>query len=597
MKGFVLWLAVVFIVSASVAGEISPRERDRGLATARKLLSEGRRDEALAELGSLYEEDPQDGAVVRAYVDALIETEDYDRAEVILTRFLKKHPQEFPMRAKLALVNLLQGDSREASKVIDEIIGYAPKEQWTYILAMNVLAEAEDYDGVLEMIARGRRAIGDSTAFSPEAIRLYIDTGRFAGAVHEYLLRSVHEKRGLERLSAEIVDLARRPEATQQVIEALERGKARREFDRLVSEVLWQVYLIAGDCPSALEALKDGIKRYSELARLLPSFATRASEMGCFGECAEAYGLAARSKGLHLSLAEILLKKAECELRANDLEEALQTYETIVERFGGTQWGWDAVLARASIYRQIGRCREAIDEATKIIKNTRSPELLARAIGIKGDCLIQLGNLEAAFETYDLVELELEGEQAQAAFFNLGEIRFYEGEFEEAISYYNVALREYPREDLANDCIERLMLIKGSKAGETYPPELKRLAEAILLERQGDLDGAMSEYVALSETATEAIKVECLRRAAEIYRKLGKHELAIETYRLIGDSLETYFAPSALEAVGDIYAELGQTEKAKAVFEELILRFPESVAAGEARRKIDLLKNLQPTGS
>ncbi|HEC83528.1 MAG TPA: hypothetical protein ENI46_03450, partial [Firmicutes bacterium] len=81
---------------------------------------------------------------------------------------------------------------------------------------------------------------------------------------------------------------------------------------------------------------------------------------------------------------------------------------------------------------------------------------------------------------------------------------------EEAISYYNVALREYPREDLANDCIERLMLIKGSKAGETYPPELKRLAGAILLERQGDLEGAMSEYVALSKTAIEPIKVECL---------------------------------------------------------------------------------------
>ena len=100
MKGFVLWLAVVFVVSASVAGEISPRERDRGLATARELLSEGKRDEALGELESLYEKDPQDGAVVRAYVDALIETGDYERAEVILTRFRNKHPQEFPLRGQ-----------------------------------------------------------------------------------------------------------------------------------------------------------------------------------------------------------------------------------------------------------------------------------------------------------------------------------------------------------------------------------------------------------------------------------------------------------------------------------------------------------------
>ena len=58
----------------------------------------------------------------------------------------------------------------------------------------------------------------------------------------------------------------------------------------------------------------------------------------------------------------------------------------------------------------------------------------------------------------------------------------------------------------------------------------------------------------------------------------------------IADSLDTRHSPAALEAAGDIYLDRGEAGEAIRTYEDVILRFPDSVAAGEARRKIEIAK-------
>ncbi len=593
---------VLLAVGTCLAADVTPQTRDRSLATARRYLSEGKIDKALAELDALYRKASDDATVVRVYADVLIETHNYSKAEKILSSFLKNHPNENALKAKLALVSFLKGNTKRGMEILEKIISTAPDEEWTYTLAMNVLAEIGDREGVIDIITRARKATGDSTLFGPEAIRLYIDAGRVGDAVHEYLLRFASENRGGEkgvpqRFAQKILDLASDDEARAEVISALVAEKSRKEFADVVSRVLWQLYLLDGNCKAALEEIQAGAGNERELARSLPLFAREATRRGCFEECAKAYELVAKLKQSGLNLADVLLKKAQCEYLGNDVEDALKTYQDLVDRFVGTKWAWDAVLARADIYYNSDNFQNAVKEADKVISNTRSPELLARAVNIKGDCLVKLGDLEKAFETYDLVEIEWQGALAQEAFYNLGEISLYEGKFDEAVSYYNVALRQYPQEDLANDCIERLMLIRASKAGEKYPQELGQLAQAYLLERRGRIEEAKDRYLSLSKIQLKPIKVESLRRLAEIYRRAGNPNLAIAIYRVIADSLASHIAPAALEAIADIYVELDEIEKAKETYEDLILRFPESVAAGEARRKIDGLRSSQSSDS
>jgi TolA-binding protein len=201
-----------------------------------------------------------------------------------------------------------------------------------------------------------------------------------------------------------------------------------------------------------------------------------------------------------------------------------------------------------------------------------------------------MGRLDESFETYDLVGVDWSPPYAQEAFFNLGEISFYKTDFDDAISYYNVTLRQFPDQPRANDAIDRLLLLKASKSGDAYGPELPEFAAASLLRRQGKTAEAHARFEQLARSGRESIKAESLNSLSEIYVEEGAFDLAVKTYKVIGESLDTYLSPSALEAVGDIYLDLGRTEEAVSAYENVILRFPESVSAGEARRKIELVR-------
>jgi tetratricopeptide (TPR) repeat protein len=152
-----------------------------------------------------------------------------------------------------------------------------------------------------------------------------------------------------------------------------------------------------------------------------------------------------------------------------------------------------------------------------------------------------------------------------------------------------VTLRQYPDEPRANDAIDRLLVIKGSGGEGTYRPELSDFGRALLLKRQGRLPGAADILRELgSMEGAGPIRVESLMLLSEIYVEQELFDQAISTYKVIGDSLETPASASALEAVGDIYLTLGRPDDAVRAYEHVILKYPESVSAGEARRKINL---------
>jgi TolA-binding protein len=282
-----------------------------------------------------------------------------------------------------------------------------------------------------------------------------------------------------------------------------------------------------------------------------------------------------------------LTEQGECEVKGGLLEQALQTYDGIASRYPNSQWSAKAAVARAAIYRELGRLDLAAAEADRVIGEDHAGDAKYEAILFKADCLVDLGRLDDAFETYDLVEETWKPGHAQEAYFNMGEINFYEGDFGGAESYYNVTLRQFYDEPRANDAAERILLLKASKSGEAYAPELEDLAHAVLLKRQGKIGDAQVILDRLAR-GTGEIRVESLQNLSEMYLEQGAFERAAATYKVIGESLDTRRSPAALEAAGDIYLNLGRTDEAVKVYENVILRFPDSVAAGEARRKIEL---------
>jgi tetratricopeptide (TPR) repeat protein len=270
-------------------------------------------------------------------------------------------------------------------------------------------------------------------------------------------------------------------------------------------------------------------------------------------------------------------------------DDALATYDEVAARFKLSKWASRAALERARIYKDLGRLADAAAEADRVISSERDAGVRNQTILFKGDLQVLSGDLDKAFETYDLVSTEWDAELAQEAFFNLGEISFYRAGFEDALSYYNVTLREYPDGTRANDAVERLLVIKGSGSDGAYDPNLEIYARALLDRRQGRAEEAVTGLLE-SAGAQGDLGTYSLMEISEIHAESGDFDKAIKTYKLVGETLDVYLSPSALEAIGDVYLGMGRTTDAVGAYEDLIVKYPTSVSAGEARRKMDLAR-------
>ena len=580
---------VLVLGSCAFSGEVSRQERDKALRGAHDLVRTGNREAAIQLLENLYNRAPSDEAVVKALTGMLIEVRQYERAEHVLEQYIGRRPNDVSAMADLASLYLRSQKVESGMELIDRIVAKAPTELWSYAIGLDALIDNHMKDDILAFIRRARGALGDSTLFAVDAAQVYRDQGSYAKATWEYLLASTGEHMDAEIAVEYIMALARIDEARPDVMRTLGRARGLGAFEDVVGRAIWNVHLLDGACKQAFQEICDLVNRDTSLGNLLVVFGRRASEAGCYAECGEAFELAAAYAEKESKIPEYLLEKAGCELAGGLLDEALASYEDVASRYKDSKWACRALLARAGIYRDLGRLSEAVAEADRIISSRHGAEVKFETILFKGDLLVLTGQLDDAFTTYDLVGTDWESKHAQEAFFNLGEVSLYQSRFDDAVSYYNVTLREYPDEPRANDSIDRLLLIRGSRMGEAYRSELGEFGRASLLRRQGKPEEALTAFRRAGGAGGE-LQIQSLKAISEIYVETGAFESAIRTYKLLGETLDVHVSPSALESIGDIYLSLGRTDEAVRAYEDVILKFPDSVSAGEARRKMELAR-------
>ncbi|MGQ9603391.1 MAG: tetratricopeptide repeat protein [bacterium] len=584
-------LLIFFSLSDLVAAQIPSGERDRALNIANRMIEEGRVDEALRMFENIYKQLPEDSIIVVTYADALYRLNRSKEAKKLISDYVNSHPGNLYLRAKAALLDFLDGDRDSFMRQIDDMIAEFRGNPKAYEFAAEMLEETKEFEKLLEVIMDGRKATGDSTLLANVAASACFETGKFMRGTREYLFMSLTRGINPESIARELRHRAGDPEARAAIIRALENARSVGEYRIISDQVLPYIYLIDGRCDLALAVMMEGISRFPELGVSIVDFSRQLEKHGCYKECAKAYEIAVKQPQLSRRIPDLLMAKAMCEKLSGNLGSAAEVYLRIAEMYPEGEVGEAARIERARSLKEIGDLESALKEATLIAKKSRSTLGKARAILLKGECLLMLGDIDGAAMAYDQVGLDWQDSLAQEAYFNLGEIALYKGDFEQAISYYNMTARQFPSEERANDAIERLMLLRQSKSEKGYPEDLKTLADAFVLERQGRIDDAEKIYTMLQGADVKPIRWESLKRLAEIARGKGEFQRSIALYNVIADSIGGDATPLAIEAIGDIYRQSGNVEMAIETYETLIIQFPGSISAKEARRKIDAIRS------
>jgi tetratricopeptide (TPR) repeat protein len=583
-------LLTLGLPGAAVCEEVTRQMRDTTLRDVESLTRYGNYDMALKRLEWLYANLPEDEVVVVAFFDYLVEREMYPRAREVMETYLEFRPTYVGGMAKLADLYFKMGDTEAAAALLKTFIETGHNRGWAYETAAQAYLNAGKPEGALAVVREARQFHKNDHMLFDQAAQAYMRTGRYAEAAEEYIRAVEGNLLTADAAQARILAITAEPGAREAVVPVLEQAADAGRAGLVPLTVLWHLSMAGGDCPGGLREVTRIVEADPKLIGLVINAAREFESSGCYGECAGAYGLAARLSKVKDDIPEYLLARGMCEERSGDLEAALATYADFADKYSDSNRAFDAYFSLARVLRAMGRWDDAIVEADQAIAVQSAGKNARKAVLVKGSCLIMLERFDEAKATYDLVRPDWDDFQAQTAYFNLGEISFYEHDFEAAMSYFNVAMSEYPGEALANDAVERLILIRGSRAGEGYAPELATFADAALRERQGRTGEAIDMFRLTAAAGPAEVRTQSLKNLIRIYLEAGDYEQALDMCKIAGEGLQSYWSPVALETAGDIYLRQGRLDDAVAAYEDVIVKYPGSVSAGDARRKLDAVK-------
>jgi tetratricopeptide (TPR) repeat protein len=204
---------------------------------------------------------------------------------------------------------------------------------------------------------------------------------------------------------------------------------------------------------------------------------------------------------------------------------------------------------------------------------------------------LEAGDLDAARRALDRVaDRSRQPVEREIAEFDLIELDFFEAQFDSALVAYRAFAVGHPRGYLTNDAIARMFLIDDNSDVGRKPLILFAAAQQQCRAGRPDSARVLLER-AIERYAGSSLEDDLLLALGDTILE-SDPEAAIRSFQTVADSLpESPLAAAALIRIGRHRAEVGRDlEAAISVYERVLERFPDSIEADEARRRIERLR-------
>ena len=181
---------------------------------------------------------------------------------------------------------------------------------------------------------------------------------------------------------------------------------------------------------------------------------------------------------------------------------------------------------------------------------------------------------------------------AHEASLKLAKANFYKKDFDWTLQQVKV-LKQSPSLLIANDAIEMFLLIQDNSAEDSLRVALQSYATADLKLYQNKKEEALQLFLAiLQKHKGESIEEGTLFKVGKIYEEKGDFNKALTYYQNILDNhKDGIYKDEALYFSAEIYRKhLLDNEKAKALYEKVVLEHPDSLYYTESRKQYRTLR-------
>ena len=316
--------------------------------------------------------------------------------------------------------------------------------------------------------------------------------------------------------------------------------------------LLGEIFLINGDYPSSIKELTSILSKPQGNALLGGAFLTLYWNYTCLGEVEEANKIFQRLQKLdHFEDEKTFVQwlNAEMIFLKGKISDSLPYFFNILN----TNYREKALFQIGRGYFFENKFREAITNLDILFLEFPNSKYLEECIFIKGECLAELGNVDPALETYDLILRQNRNNLWELfALTQVGNIYLFQNENAKAENVFNriiYSFRDHPlhfnaafqlanlyfkENNIVNALYYYSMVLKGNM-GELFGEVYFRLGE--IFYQEGKYEKALASF----ETAMRYLKESSSwffltqLEIGNLQRRGGKYEEAKRSYMIILD--------------------------------------------------------------
>ncbi|HUI30827.1 MAG TPA: tetratricopeptide repeat protein [Candidatus Acidoferrales bacterium] len=594
-----------FTYSQSLPVPSASTEELNKLRIAQALEQAGEYEKALDFYLQLHQSSPDNFVYFDGLRRVYMNLKRYESAKELLNDRLQSDPSNVVMLCQLGDAYFKNGQQDSALVIWNKALTIDPKNPNVYKAVANTMAENRLFDKAIDVYRNGE--VNSNQTFTNEIARLYFLNANYAGSLRELLkqLKTQQTTYILSNIEVQIASYGSSKEALNQFTGEMEKQVVENPDNRDYRRLLSFIYMEKKNYAAAYTAYKWLDNHSSAPGSELLQFAVRAYNDEAYEVASNAYkevstlsknnsivvqGLYGYANSLQ-ELGENKYTEGDGPCSTTDtlaeLDQALSTYETIIEQYPNTQFLSSAVLNSVGLKMKYFH---DFAGAGKLLSDHRdragTDDWTMARIRL---CMME-GKFQDAFNTsLGVIQSSPAADESvrDKIKFQAALALYYLGNYDSS-AFYLSEISSNPMSDAANDAIQLLNTITNNRGN---PAALREFASASAMEESDKIPEAAS---ALEKILNEYPNVPLADNArfdlASDYCRMGNVDAALKNYSLLAEDSTGIFADRADLRICRIYqTTLRQNEKAISEYEDFLVRFPNSIYQNRVR---EILRNL-----
>jgi len=563
-------------------------------------------EKALVLFRDLYDKQPTHHHYTY-YLYCLTALDKFSEAEKLVRSRIKNEPGSYRYEVDLGYIYLLTDKPEKAAKCFDELIENMNPNKANISEIANAFLSRQLYEYAIRTYMRGRELLQYTEYFNRELALVYEMNGNYSSMIEEYLDLLEGDPSQLEMVQNRFQNILDRDiddKISDALRESLLKRNQRNPENRFYGEMLLWLSVQRKDFEFALIQAKSLDTRFNEGGMMVFSIANLSLSNKDYEVAIEAFGYLLKKGPSNPYYTESLTGTLQAKFfritegyhyGIKDLQSLKQEYLTALDELGRN--ARTVILMRDLAHLQafyLNELEESVQLLEEAINIYGAPENIKAGIKLElGDIYLFMGEVWEASLLYSQVEKVFKNDPTgHEAKFRNARLSYYIGEFEWAKAQLDV-LRAATSKFIANDAMELSLQISDNIDPDSTYSGLLLYSRADLLMYRGQDSLAMITLDSIKMLGLyHSLDDEVLFSKAGIYIR-EKDFISADSVldKIARDYKDDILADNALFKRAELQAGvLNNKPKAMALYEQLMLDYPGSLFATEARKRFRQLR-------